>query len=217
MNDAGTEPHRAQAARLIAAAKLIEVELSQHQARKMLTLLDLLSEWNTRVNLTAIRERRDMVLKHLLDSLTVQPYLRGPLVIDVGTGAGFPGLPLAISCPLLRFVLLDSTAKKLAFVSHAVKVLELQNVEVVHARAEDYKPAASAATVVSRALGSLSLYVAQAGALCASSGRLLAMKGRYPDEEIAALPPAWTVASVERLKVPGLDQERHLVILKRRH
>jgi 16S rRNA (guanine527-N7)-methyltransferase len=206
-----------EAEQLIAAAAQMSISLDATQAAQLLTLLDLLTEWNGRINLTAIRERGEMILKHLLDSLSVQPWIAGPVVIDVGTGAGFPGLPLAVINPGIRFVLLDSTAKKLAFVSHAAEVLGLANVEVVHARAESYEPSSRAATVVTRAFGALPLIVAQAGALCARSGRLLAMKGRVPTEEMDKLPHAWVASAVERLAVPGLDQERHLVILERRH
>ena len=202
---------------LISAARELAIELTPAQAAQLLRLLDLLADWNQRLNLTAIRERGDMIRKHLLDSLSVQRYIEGPVVIDVGTGAGFPGLPLAVINPGLRFVLLDSTAKKLAFVSHAVEVLGLTNVEVVHARAEQYEPTSRAATVIARAFGALPLIVAQAGGLCARSGRLLAMKGRVPTEEIDTLPHAWRVSAVEPLKVPGLDGERHLVVLERRH
>ena len=206
-----------EAEQLIAAAREMAIELSAEQAAKLLTLLDLLADWNQRVNLTAIRDRSEMVRKHLLDSLSVQPFIQGPIVIDVGTGAGFPGLPLAVINPGLRFVLLDSTAKKLAFVSHAAEVLGLGNVEVVHARAEKYEPSMRATTVITRAFGALRLIVEQAGGLVARSGRLLAMKGRVPTEEMDNLPHAWRVTAVEALRVPGLEGERHLVVLERRH
>lgn len=155
-----------------------------------------------------------MVRKHLLDSLTVHPYLDGAFVTDVGTGAGFPGLPLAIVDPARRFTLLDSTTKKIRFVEHAVAALGLDNVTPVVTRAEAYHPGQRATTVVSRALAALPLFVAQAGHLCARNGRLLAMKGRLPADEIAALPRGWQ-HRVERLRVPGLDDERTLVILER--
>ncbi len=199
------------------SAAQMAIALSPEQAAKLLTLLDLLAEWNQRMNLTAIRDRTEMIRKHLLDSLSVQPFIQGPIVIDVGTGAGFPGLPLAVINPELRFVLLDSTAKKLAFVSHAAEVLALGNVEVVHGRAEKYEPSSRAATVITRAFGALRLIVEQAGGLVARSGRMLAMKGRVPTEEIDNLPHAWRVTAVEPLRVPGLDGERHLVVLERRH
>jgi 16S rRNA (guanine527-N7)-methyltransferase len=211
-------PHEpsAQALSLVAEAARMGVPLDAAQARRLLHLLDLLGEWNERINLTAIRTRGEMILKHLLDSLSVQPFVRGPLVVDVGTGAGFPGLPLALLNPDVRFVLIDGTAKKIAFVRAAAEALGLANVEPMHVRAEDYRPAERASSVVSRALGSLDLFATRAGHLLGPGGELLAMKGRVPHEEIAALKPAWTVAGVEKLTVPGLDQERCLVRLVRR-
>jgi 16S rRNA (guanine527-N7)-methyltransferase len=155
-----------------------------------------------------------MVRKHLLDSLTVQPWIDGPFVTDVGTGAGFPGLPLAIVNPRLRFTLVDSIQKKIRFVQHAAGALGLDNVQAVAVRAESFHPEQRATTVVSRALAALPTFVAQAGHLCAKHGRLLAMKGRLPADEIAALPKGWT-HRVERLRVPGLADERTLVIVER--
>jgi 16S rRNA (guanine527-N7)-methyltransferase len=184
------------------------------QADRLLALLDLVCEWNEKFNLTAITEPVAMVRKHLLDSLTVQPWIAGPFVTDVGTGAGFPGLPLAIVNPGLRFTLLDSTAKKVRFLEHAARALGLNHVTATCARAENFRPAQRAQTVVSRALGSVAEFVRVAGHLCARSGRLLAMKGKDPAAELAGLPTGWRVAGVERLKVPGLDDARHLVVLR---
>ena len=155
-----------------------------------------------------------MVDKHLLDSLTVQPWVRGPFVTDVGTGAGFPGLPLAIVNPALRFTLIDSTGKKIRFVEHAARTLGLDHVTAVCARAENFRPAQRSQTVLARALGPVAEFVAHAGHLVAKSGRLLAMKGRDPAAELAALPAGWRLAGVERLQVPGLADERHLAILE---
>lgn len=199
---------------LVAGAHALGLSLDDAQHARLLRLLDLVAEWNARFNLTAIRDPLEMVRKHLLDSLTVQPWLAGPFVTDVGTGAGFPGLPLAIANPRLRFTLIDSTQKKIRFVAHAAAELGLDHVTAVAERAEKYRPPQRAATVVSRALAALPVFVAQAGHLCARQGRLLAMKGRLPAGEIAALPGGWRHA-VERLHVPGLDDERTLVILER--
>jgi 16S rRNA (guanine527-N7)-methyltransferase len=162
--------------------------------------------------LTAIRNRPDMLRKHLLDSLTLQPFLRGRRVADVGTGAGFPGLPLAVANPTRHFVLIEATGKKARFAAQTALELGLGNVEVVHARAEDYRPAELFDTVAARALSSLADFVAYAGHLCAPGGRLLAMKGKRPDEELSAMPKSFR-AAVHRLSVPGLDDERHLVEL----
>ena len=181
---------------------------------QLLALDDLVREANEQVNLTAITEPVAMVRKHLLDSLSVQPWIEGPFVIDVGSGAGFPGLPLAIANPALRFTLLDSTAKKVRFLEHAARTLGLAQVAAVCSRAEHFQPPQRAQTVVSRALASVAEFVRVAGHLCARSGRLLAMKGKDPAAELAGLPRGWQVVALERLKVPGLDDARHLVILR---
>ncbi len=188
------------------------IALDAAQGLALLALVDALEAGNARFNLTAIRDRPGMLRKHVLDSLTLQPYLRGA-VADVGTGAGFPGLPLAIVNPALRFTLIESTGKKAKFAAQTAGELGLLNVEVVNARAEDYRPLAAFDTVTARALASLADFAAYAGHLCAPGGRILAMKGRRPDAEIAALPKSWQVVAVHRLRVPGLDDERHLVEL----
>jgi 16S rRNA (guanine527-N7)-methyltransferase len=200
----------------VLAAGLAELglDIDPVQLDQLLALLDLVREWNGKFNLTAITEPVAMVRKHLLDSLTVQPWIEGPFVTDVGSGAGFPGLPLAIANPGLRFTLLDSTAKKVRFLEHATRALGLDHVTAICSRAENFRPAQRAQTVVSRALASVAEFVRVAGHLCARSGRLLAMKGKDPAAELIGLPSGWHVAGVERLKVPGLDDARHLVILR---
>lgn len=202
---------------LITGAAQLGIELSKRQADQLIRLLDELDDWNQRMNLTAIRERGAQITKHLLDSLSVQPFLQGERVLDVGTGAGFPGLPLAIVNPQLRFTLLDSTAKKLKFIEHAAALLELPNVQTVHTRAENFRPPERFDIVVSRAVGPIEQFVKWAGHLCVGGGRLLAMKGRDPSAELANLPSGWKVAAVHRLNVPALDEERHLVEICRSH
>ncbi|HEX2492685.1 MAG TPA: 16S rRNA (guanine(527)-N(7))-methyltransferase RsmG [Steroidobacter sp.] len=204
-------------AQLITGAAEFGILLSDSDAARMLRLLDELDDWNQRMNLTAIRERAQQITKHLLDSLSIQPHLHGLRIADVGTGAGFPGLPLAIVNPQRRFTLIDSTAKKLKFVEHAGQLLDLSNVETVHARAENFRPNERFDCVLSRAVGPVSTFVEWAGRLCVGGGRLLAMKGRHPTQELAQLPSGWKVAAVHRLNVPGLDEERHLVELCRSH
>lgn len=199
---------------LVAGLGELGLGLEAPQVEQLLALCDLVREWNEKFNLTAITEPVAMVRKHLLDSLTLQPWLEGPFVIDVGSGAGFPGLPLAIANPKLRFTLLDSTAKKVGFLEHAARALGLAQVTATCSRAENFKPAQRAQTVVSRALGPVAEFVRVAGHLCARSGKMLAMKGKDPAAELGALPRGWQVAGVERLKVPGLDDARHLVILR---
>jgi 16S rRNA (guanine527-N7)-methyltransferase len=202
---------------LQSAAAQLGVALSAAKAADLLRLLDELDEWNQRMNLTAIKQRDQQITKHLLDSLSIHRHLRGAHVVDVGTGAGFPGLPLAIVDPDLQVTLLDSTAKKLKFVDHVATLLGLSNVATVHTRAEAYQPKQRFDTVVARAVGPLETFVKWAGHLCIGGGRLLAMKGRYPHEELTKLPSGWKLAAVHRLDVPGLDEERHLVEICRSH
>ncbi|MBL8268858.1 16S rRNA (guanine(527)-N(7))-methyltransferase RsmG [Steroidobacter sp.] len=204
-------------ATLIAGAAQLGIELSEQQAAQLLRVLDELDEWNQRMNLTAIRERGAQITKHLLDSLSIQSFLQGERVLDVGTGAGFPGLPLAIVNPARQFTLLDSTAKKLKFIDHVVQSLQLPNVQTVHTRAENFRPAQRFDIVVSRAVGPAEQFVKWAGHLCVGGGRLLAMKGRDPAAELSNLPNGWKLAAVHRLNVPALDEERHLVEICRSH
>jgi 16S rRNA (guanine527-N7)-methyltransferase len=202
---------------LIAGAADFGIVLTESDAACLIRLLDELDEWNQRMNLTAIRDRSQQITKHLLDSFSIQPHLSGERLADVGTGAGFPGLPLALVNPHVHFTLIDSTAKKLKFIDHVAQLLELRNVETVHTRAETYRPSVRFDCVMSRAVGPIATFVNWAGHLCAGGGRLLAMKGRYPHEELAKLPSGWKLAAVHRLNVPGLDEERHLVELCRSH
>lgn len=202
---------------LISGAAQLGIELSERQAAQLIRLLDELDDWNQRMNLTAIRERGAQITKHLLDSLSVQPFLQGERVLDVGTGAGFPGLPLAIVNPQRHFTLLDSTAKKLKFIEHSAATLSLPNVQTVHTRAENFRPRERFDIVVSRAVGPIEQFVKWAGHLCVGGGRLLAMKGREPAAELAKLPSGWKVAAIHRLNVPALDEERHLVEICRSH
>ncbi len=190
------------------------VPLDDTAACAMLRLLDELERWNAAYNLTAIRDRRQMLTHHLLDSLSVQPALLGTRIADVGTGAGFPGLPLAIANPARQFTLLDSNGKKIRFVTHATRVLGLKNVDAVHVRAERFTPAAPFDTVVARAFAALQTLAESVAPLCGPETRVLAMKGRPSEDELAALPPGWAVERVERLEVPGLAEERQLVVLR---
>ncbi len=198
-----------------AGARSLGLTVDAQQAARLLQLLDELSAANAEFNLTAIRDRPGMLHKHLLDSLSVLPYLRGERIADVGTGAGFPGLPLAIASPKRQFVLIEATGKKARYVERTARRVGCVNVEVVHARAESYRPSQGFDVVLARAVAALADFVAYAGHLCAPEGRLFALKGRRPDAEIAALPRTYRVSALHRLQVPGLDEERHLVELCR--
>ena len=202
---------------LAAGARALGIELDATQVARLMQHLDLMDEWGERMNLTAIRERPQQVTRHVLDSLSVLPWLRGARLADVGTGAGFPGIPLAIVRPGLHVTLLDSTGKKCRFLEHVREALGLANVEVVQARAEAYRPDVRYDTVLARAVGPVADLVRNAGALVAAGGRLLAMKGRYPHEELAKKLNGWKLVAVHPLHVPGLDEERHLVELARSH
>ena len=184
-------------------------------AEKLATLAGELARWNRRMNLTAVREPRDMVALHLLDSLSVRAALEGDSVIDIGTGAGFPGLPLALTEPGRRFTLLDGNARKIGFVRHMLMQLELGNAEAVQGRAECYVPERRFATVVARAVTSLAGLIKVGDALMDDNGVLLAMKGKRPDEELDEVPDDWTT-TVTELEVPGLPpRSRHLVAVRR--
>ena len=206
----------AEAATLATGAKQLGVDLNAVRTEVLLRLVDELELGNARFNLTAIRDRPGMLSKHVLDSLSLQPYLRGGRVADVGTGAGFPGLALAIVNPERRFTLIEATGKKARFVEQTAERIGVGNVQVVNARAETYRPFELFDTVVARALASLADFVAYAGHLCAPGGRLLAMKGKRPDDEISAVPRAFRAIAIHRLRVPGLSDERHLVELASR-
>ncbi|HSQ70369.1 MAG TPA: 16S rRNA (guanine(527)-N(7))-methyltransferase RsmG [Steroidobacteraceae bacterium] len=198
-------------------ARQLGIQLTPGQAARLLAHLDLMDEWGAKMNLTAIRERPQQVTKHLLDSLAIRPWLRGERIADVGSGAGFPGIPLAILDPERQFTLIEATGKKCRFLEQVRDSLGLDNVAVVNARAEGYRPEKRFDTVVARAVGPLEELVKFAGGLVAGGGRLLAMKGRDPQAELTRMSGGWKAAAVHRLAVPGLEEQRHLVELCRSH
>ena len=191
------------------------IALAPAQTEQLDQYLDLLEKWNRVYNLTAIRDRVQMVTHHVLDSLAVVPHVRGPRVLDVGSGGGMPGIPIAIARPDLRVTLLDSNHKKTAFLNQAVASLRLPNVAVAAERIESWTTAERFETIVSRAFADLAEFVAVGARLLADGGVFAAMKGVHPYEEIDRLPAGFAVREVVRLHVPGLDAERHLVLVGR--
>jgi 16S rRNA (guanine527-N7)-methyltransferase len=181
------------------------------QQQQLLDYLALLARWNRAYNLTAVRDPARMMPLHLLDSLSIRPFLDGERVLDVGTGAGLPGIPLAVAEPRRQFVLLDSNGKKTRFVLQAVTTLGLQNVEVVQSRVEHYKSDSLFDTIMSRAFATLADFIQGCSHLLAPQGQLLAMKGKHPADELASLPDGWQCAAEHELVVPGVEAERRLL------
>ena len=201
--------------RLVHDAKSMGVALTEADAARLERLLDELERWNRTYNLTAITKREDMLTHHLLDSLAVQADLHGTSIADVGTGAGFPGLPLAVLNPERRFKLIDSAGKKIRFVSHAAHALGLTNVEGLHTRVESLKPEKPFDTVVTRAFASIPEMLEKVSPLCGPDTHVLAMKGKWPREELAVIPEGWRVASSRDLMIPGLEEARCAIVLTR--
>jgi len=191
------------------------LSLGREETAKMAAHLELVVKWNRVHNLTSVREPGEMAVLHVLDSLSVLPHLgSAQSLADVGSGAGFPGIPLAIARPDLPVALLESSSKKCAFLEQARTELGLANVTVVCERVQNWKPGSQFDAVASRAFSDLADFVSQAGHLLAPGGRLLAMKGVHPFDEIARVPETHRVSSVVELAVPSLSAKRHLVLLE---
>lgn len=182
---------------------------------RLLDYLALLDRWNKTYNLTAVRDPREMLSRHLLDSLSMWRHVADGKLADLGTGPGLPGIPLALANPRLQVTLVESIAKKTRFQREVVRQLGLTNVRVVESRAEAVDEPGAYDQITARAMDTLAGILAVGGHLLAPDGRLLAMKGQRPDAEIAALPPGWRVESVQALTVPGLEGDRHLVTVTR--
>ena len=196
--------------------------LTQEAKEKLLRFVALLEKWNKVYNLTAVREPERMIGLHILDSLSVLSHIKGSRnVLDVGTGGGLPGIPLAIAAgetaPDLRVTMLDTIAKKTTFVRHAIGELGLANADVVTERVERYHPAQHFDVVISRAFAELKDFVDGAGHLCAPEGRMLAMKGVHPFDEISRVPKGFEIEEVISLNVPQVGGQRHLVVIKRNY
>lgn len=212
---------RDEVAQLLSGAAQMNVPLTETQASKLLDYLDLLQKWNKAYNLTAVRERSAMLTQHLLDSLSIVPHLPPGDLLDVGSGGGLPGIPLAILQPERSITLIDTVGKKVAFLKQAVMTLSLKNLQAVSDRIESWQPLANSpathaggyALITARAYATLATLVGQTRRLLAENGAWYAMKGVFPDAEMAELPPDVVVKAVIPLQVPDLGAERHLVVL----
>ncbi|MFC5578984.1 16S rRNA (guanine(527)-N(7))-methyltransferase RsmG [Lysobacter niabensis] len=201
-------------------AGLQALGLAPALAEPLLAYLALLARWNQTYNLTAVRDPQEMVGKHLLDSLAMHPFVdalaqRGSRLADLGTGPGLPGIPLAIVKPGLRVTLVESNGKKARFLREAVRQLGLQDVRVAESRIEAVDEPGAFDAITARALATLPLILELGGHLLKPDGMLLAMKGVYPADEIAALPAGWELTASHPLRVPGVDAERHLIVVGR--
>ncbi|OOF79243.1 16S rRNA (guanine(527)-N(7))-methyltransferase RsmG [Rodentibacter caecimuris] len=196
---------------LLAQAK---IQLSEIQKQKLIELVNLLDKWNKAYNLTSVRDPNEMLVKHILDSIVVSPYLQGDRFIDVGTGPGLPGLPLAIVNPDKQFVLLDSLGKRISFIRNAVRELKLTNVMPILSRVEEYQPEEKFDGVLSRAFASLKDMTGWCGHLPKENGCFYALKGIYQEDEVKAMDKRYTIQYVVELHVPELVGERHLIILR---
>ncbi|EAT0104324.1 16S rRNA (guanine(527)-N(7))-methyltransferase RsmG [Salmonella enterica subsp. salamae] len=190
------------------------ISLTDRQKTLLVAYVDMLHKWNKAYNLTSVRDPAEMVVRHILDSIVVAPYLQGQRFIDVGTGPGLPGIPLAIVLPDAHFTLLDSLGKRVRFLRQVQHELKLENITPVQSRVEAYPSEPPFDGVISRAFASLNDMVSWCHHLPGEKGRFYALKGQLPEDEIASLPDDFSVESVEKLRVPQLEGERHLVIIK---
>ena len=192
--------------------KTLGLSCSSQQIEQLLAYLEMLQRWNKAYNLTAIREPIQMVRLHLLDSLAIHPYVQGvKYIIDVGTGPGLPGIPLAILNPDINFTLLDSNGKKTRFLFQAINDLSLANAKEINHRVEKYQPEQSFDIVLSRAFSSISDMLTQCDHLVSDSGCFLAMKGKKPDSELSQITKDYKVVDLSHINVPQVDSERHLI------
>ena len=203
------------ASRLDAGLRALGLDIPATASEQLLRYLEQLHKWNQAYNLSGIRKIQDMLDLHLLDSLSLLPFIDASPIADVGTGAGLPGIPLAICLPEKQFRLIDSNSKKTRFIFQTAALLGLRNVEVVHSRAEDYESNPRVAIVTSRAFASLRDFVTRCDHMLATDGKFLAMKGLIPDDEIAELPVQYAVAAIHPLSLPGSAHVRHVLDIRR--
>lgn len=195
----------------------LSLKISEETQKKLIDYVFLLKKWNQTYNLTAINEAKEIIVNHILDSLAIIPYIQGTNILDVGTGAGLPGIPLALTFPNKRFVLLDSNNKKTRFLFYVITTLKIFNVEIINQRVENYRTQktdnfAGFDTIITRAFSSLKNILKKTKHLYSPNGCLLAMKGKIPKEEIEEI--NYPVI-VYNLNIPGLRKERHLIVIEK--
>jgi len=191
----------------------LNLDASQIQINQTLDYLSLLQKWNQSFNLVSSRNNLEIVERHILDSLSVNEYIGGECILDMGSGAGLPGIPLAIFNPEKKFILLDSNGKKTRFLQQVKTALHLQSIEIENSRVENYQTKHQIDMVVCRAFSSLAEIAKKAQHLLSRDCKILAMKGKFPEQEISELSEEFTVSNIVELKVPGISSERHLVEL----
>jgi len=199
------------ASELAAGLETLKIKTSAEQRSQLLQYLQLLNKWNASFNLSGVTEINDMVSLHLLDSLALSPYLQGQYFVDAGTGAGLPGIPLAILHPEKHFTLIDSNGKKTRFLFQVKLALNLSNVDIENCRIEHYQSPLQIDMVMCRAFSSLEDTVSKTQQLLAKGCKLLAMKGRFPEQEITRLPYPFVVMATAKLEIPGSDSQRHVL------
>jgi len=193
--------------------KFLASNYTSKQLEQFNQYLTLMAKWNKTYNLTAITDPHEMLTRHILDSLAINPFLYGKLICDVGSGAGLPGIPLAIVNPDKHFTLVDSNNKKIRFLTQIKIELKLNNIEIIHSRVKQYKPENCFHTIVSRAFSTINAMLCQTKHLCCKDSIFLAMKGVFPKKELAELKADFKVKWIEKLKIPELDAQRHLVCI----
>ena len=198
-------------ARLDQGLQQLGLDIGLDMQKKLLAYLQLMIKWNRAYNLTAIRELDEMIIRHLLDSLSIMPYIKHSPVLDVGTGAGLPGIPLAICMPDYQFILLDSNGKKTRFLSQVKIELGVENIDIIHSRIEDYEPSFSFEIITCRAFAALNTILDRIQHLVTSTTRVMAMKGK---DDLLVLDKGFKQQAQYRLQVPWLDEERHLLEIK---